>query len=58
MRDKVLTKSAASPTELELPEMLFHPSNPLEDNKSVTKRLTHQFQTLTGVLRAAVEKLQ
>ena len=58
MRDKVLTKSAASLTELELQEMLLYPSNPRGDTKPVAKRLMHQFQTLVGVLRALVEKLQ
>ena len=58
MRDKVLTKSAASLTELELLEMLLYPSNPRGDTKPVAKRLMHHFQTLAGVLRASAEKLQ
>ena len=58
MRDKVLTKSAASLTELELLEMLLYPSNPRGDTKPVAKRLMHHFQTLSGVLRASAEKLQ
>ena len=57
MRDKVLTKSAASLTELELLEMLLYPSNPRGDTKPVAKRLMHHFQTLDGVLRASAEKL-
>ena len=52
MRDKVLTKSAASLTELELLEMLLYPSNPRGD-QPVAKRLMHHFQTLAGVLRAS-----
>ena len=52
MRDKVPPKSAASLTELELPEMLLYPSNPRGNTKQVAKRLMHHFQKLAGVLRA------
>ena len=58
MRDKVFGKSAESLTELELLEMLLYPSNPRGDTKPIAKRLMHRFRTLTGVLRALVEKLQ
>ena len=58
MRDKVLGKSAESLTELELLEMLLYQSNPRGDTKPIAKRLMHRVQTLAGVSRAPVEKLQ
>ncbi len=58
MRDKALTKSAASLTALKLLEMPLYPSDQCGDIKPVAKRLTHQFQTLAGLMRASVEKLQ
>ena len=57
-RDKALTKSAASLTELKLMEIPLYPSDPCGDTKPVAKRLAHQFRTLAGLLRASMEKLQ
>jgi DNA repair protein RadC len=58
MRDKVIDKSAATLTELELLEMTFYPSNPRNDNKPMAKRLMKDLGSLAGVLRAPVETLQ
>ena len=58
MRDKVLTKPAASPTELELLGVLLCPSNPRDNTKPVAKKLMHPFQTLAGMLHALTENLQ
>ena len=38
-RDKVLTNSTLSLTELELLDMLLNPNNPCDDTKPVGKRL-------------------
>ena len=58
MRDKVLEKSAATLTKLELLEMSLYPSNPRGDAKPVAKRLVRELGSLAGILRAPVEILQ
>jgi DNA repair protein RadC len=58
MRDKVIEKSAATLTELELLEMILYPSNPRGDTKPIAKRLMRELGSLAGVLRAPVETLQ
>ena len=58
MRDKVIDKSAATLTELELLEMILYPSNPRGDTKPMAKRLMRELGSLAGVLRAPVETLQ
>ena len=58
MRDKVINKSAATLTELELLEMILYPSNPRGDTKPIAKRLMRELGSLAGVLRAPVETLQ
>ena len=57
MRDKVIEKSAATLTEIELLEMILYPSNPRGDTKPVAKRLMRELGSLAGVLRAPVETL-
>jgi DNA repair protein RadC len=54
MRDKVIDKSAATPTELELLEMILYPTNPRSDTKPMAKRLVRELGSLAGVLRAPV----
>ena len=54
MRDKVIDKSAATLTELELLEMILYPSNPRGDTKTTAKRLVRELGSLAGVLRAPV----
>jgi DNA repair protein RadC len=58
MRDKVIDKSAATLTELELLEMILYPSNPRGDTKPMAKRLIQELGSLAGVLRSPVETLQ
>ena len=58
MQDKVIDKSAATLTELELLEMSLYPSNPRGDTKPMAKRLMKELVSLAGVLRAPVETLQ
>ena len=58
VRDKVIEKSAATLTELELLEMILYPSNPRGDTKPIAKRLMRELGSLAGVLRAPVETLQ
>jgi DNA repair protein RadC len=57
-RDKVIDKSAATLTKLELLEMILYPSNPRRDSKPMAKRLMRELDSLAGVLRAPVETLQ
>ena len=58
MRDKVIDKSAANLTELELLEMILYPSNPRGDAKTMAKRLVRELGSLAGVLRAQVRTSQ
>jgi DNA repair protein RadC len=58
MREKVIDKSAATLTELELLEMILHPSKPRGDSKPMAKRLVRELGSLAGVLRAPVGTLQ
>ena len=58
MRDKVINKSAATLTELELLEMILYPNSPRDDTKHMAKRLMRELVSLAGVLRAPVETLQ
>ena len=57
MRDKVIDKSAATLTELELLEMILYPSNPRGDTEPMAKRLMRELGSLAGVLCAPVETL-
>ena len=52
MRDKVIDKSAAPLTELELLEMILFLSNPRGDSKPMEKRLMRELGSFTGVLRS------
>jgi DNA repair protein RadC len=58
MRDKVIDKTAATLTELELLEMILYPSNPRGDTKPMAKRLMRELGSLAGILRASLETLQ
>ncbi len=58
MRDKVIDKSAATLTELELLEIILYPSNPRGVDKLITKRPMRELGSLAGVLRAPVRTLQ
>ena len=58
MRDKLLIKSDASRTELELPDIALYSINLQGYTKPVGKRLMRQFQTCAGVLCVSLEKLQ
>ena len=57
MRDKVIDKSAATLTELELLEIILYPSNLRGGTKLITKRLMRELG-FAGVLRAPVKTLQ
>ena len=57
MRERLLSKGAETPTELEIPEMLLFAGQPRGGTKPVAKCLMRQFGSLAAVLRAPVQRL-